>query len=59
MVLGEICPAKTSGVFFRDQGNCPIRFPDFVNHYLLKLSGSVKTFGTNTLKQEYEVEPPP
>jgi hypothetical protein len=52
MVLGEICPAKTSGVFFRDQGNCPIRFPDFVNHYLLKLSGSVETFGTNTLEQE-------
>ena len=43
MVLGVICPAKTSRGFFDNQGKCPIRFPDFVNYYLLKLGGSVKT----------------
>ena len=41
MVLGGICPAKPSSKFFGNQGNCPIRVADFVNYYLLKLSGSV------------------
>jgi hypothetical protein len=40
-------------------GKLSNKISDFVNHYLLKLSGSVETFGTNTLEQEYEVEPPP
>jgi hypothetical protein len=43
MVLGVIDTAKPSSKFFGNQGNCPIRVPDFVNYYLLKLGGSVET----------------
>jgi hypothetical protein len=42
LVLGVIVTAKTSREFYRDKENCPIKFLESTNYYLLKLSRPVE-----------------
>jgi hypothetical protein len=63
-VFGVIDAAKPSSKFFGNQGNCPIRVPDFVNYYLLKLGGSVETLELlawckSRLSRKYRLEERP
>ena len=49
LVLGVLCHAAPSRDFFSYRGNGPIRFPNFVNYYLLKFKVLCVDFGLITL----------